>query len=101
MRTWFRSLSAVVLVVALATATVTVARSTPVAPAGVPGPAPSLSVSTVLSGLHRPWDLAFTPGGGMLFTEKGGASPRRAAPSGSGSPRPGRCGRSPIPSTPS
>jgi glucose/arabinose dehydrogenase len=42
-------------------------------PSGVSGPAPNLSVSTVLSGLHRPWDLAFTPGGGMLFTEKGGA----------------------------
>ena len=50
--------------------------STPVAgssPAGVPGPAPSLSVYTVLSGIHRPWDLAFTPGGGMVFTEKSGA----------------------------
>ena len=29
-------------------------------------PAPALSVSTVLSGLHRPWDLAFTPDGRRL-----------------------------------
>jgi len=36
-------------------------------------PAPPLTVTVVLSGLHRPWDLAFTPGGGMVFTEKAGA----------------------------
>ena len=36
-------------------------------------PAPALTVTTVLSGLHRPWDLAFTPGGAMVFTEKAGA----------------------------
>jgi glucose/arabinose dehydrogenase len=59
----------VVAVLALAQASVVPGR----AQAAVPGPAPALSVSTVLSGLHRPWDLAFTPGGGMLFTEKAGA----------------------------
>ena len=31
-----------------------------------------LSVTTVVSGIAQPWDLAFTPGGSMLFTEKGG-----------------------------
>ena len=54
-------------------------------------PGPTLSVSTVLSGLHRPWDLAFTPGGGMLFTEKGGADPvphHRTARSSARSPIP-------------
>jgi glucose/arabinose dehydrogenase len=60
---------ATALAVALVLSGTTVSGS---APSAVP-PAPSLSVSTVLSGLHRPWDLAFTPGGGMLFTEKGGA----------------------------
>jgi glucose/arabinose dehydrogenase len=36
-------------------------------------PAPKgLSVTTVLSNLDRPWDLAFTPGGSMLFTERPG-----------------------------
>ena len=65
-----RPLVVTVLVVALAVGSTTMAGSSPVA---APGPAPSLSVSTVLSGIHRPWDLAFTPGGGMLFTEKCGA----------------------------
>lgn len=36
-------------------------------------PPSRLTVSTVWSGLDRPWDLAFTPGGGMLITEKSGA----------------------------
>jgi glucose/arabinose dehydrogenase len=62
---------AVLLVAVLALAPGAVAPA-PVQ-AAVSGPAPGLSVSTVLSGLHRPWDLAFTPGGGMLFTEKAGA----------------------------
>lgn len=36
-------------------------------------PAPeSLTVTTAVDGLNRPWDIAFTPGGGMLFTEKVG-----------------------------
>lgn len=33
---------------------------------------PSLSVSTVLGGIRRPWDIAFTPDGTMLFTERPG-----------------------------
>jgi glucose/arabinose dehydrogenase len=36
-------------------------------------PAPSsLTVTTVIGSIDRPWDLAFTPGGGILFTEKSG-----------------------------
>jgi glucose/arabinose dehydrogenase len=31
---------------------------------------PSLRVSTVVDGLDHPWDLAFLPGGDMLFTER-------------------------------
>jgi aldose sugar dehydrogenase len=69
-RVQVRTLVAIVLVAALAVGSSSIAGP---ASAAVPGPAPGLSVSTVLSGLHRPWDLAFTPGGGMLFTEKGGA----------------------------
>ena len=57
-------------------------------------PAPPLTVTVVLSGLHRPWDLAFTPGGGMVFTEKAGAIRIRM-------PGAARCARLPIPSTPS
>jgi glucose/arabinose dehydrogenase len=34
--------------------------------------APKVTVATVLGGLHRPWDLAFTPTGGLVFTERGG-----------------------------
>lgn len=33
-------------------------------------PAPALSVTTVMEDLRGPWDLAFAPGGAMLFTEK-------------------------------
>ncbi|MCY3775740.1 MAG: PQQ-dependent sugar dehydrogenase, partial [Candidatus Aminicenantes bacterium] len=40
---------------------------------------PELLVSTLVSGLSIPWDLAFTPDGTMLFTEKRGVlSSRRA-----------------------
>jgi len=33
---------------------------------------PSLAVSTVVSNLEKPWDLAFDPTGTMFFTEKNG-----------------------------
>ena len=45
-------------------------------------PPPTLSVATVVSGLHRPWDFAFTPGGGMVITERGGAIRFRVAATG-------------------
>ena len=32
-----------------------------------------LTVTTVLSGIGRPWDIAFSPGGSMFFTERTGA----------------------------
>lgn len=35
-----------------------------------PAVAPQLERSVVLSGLQSPWDLAFTPDGALLFTEK-------------------------------
>ena len=56
--------------------------STPAPPAGSPTPAPpppagpasteipTLTRTTVVSGLASPWDLAFTPDGTMLYTEK-------------------------------
>lgn len=34
--------------------------------------APSLNVATLVSGLSNPWDIAFTPDGTMLFTERPG-----------------------------
>lgn len=38
-----------------------------------PGPgAPDVAVTTVVGGLHRPWDIAFAPDGTMLFTERTG-----------------------------
>jgi glucose/arabinose dehydrogenase len=36
-----------------------------------PGPS-GLAVTTVVSGLDHPWDMAFTPGGNMLITERSG-----------------------------
>lgn len=56
------------------------------APAPAPPPAgpvitgvPQLARSVVLSSLNNPWDLAFTPDGALLFTEKcNGLSVRRA-----------------------
>jgi glucose/arabinose dehydrogenase len=41
------------------------------APAPAPGP-PTLSATTLVGGLVIPWDLAFTPDGTMLFTERPG-----------------------------
>jgi glucose/arabinose dehydrogenase len=32
----------------------------------------ALAVSNVLTGIGRPWDIAFTPGGQLLFTERAG-----------------------------
>ena len=40
---------------------------------------PKLLVSTLVSGLTIPWDLAFTPGGTMLFTQRGGVLSSRLA----------------------
>ena len=34
--------------------------------------APDITVVTLVSGLSIPWDIAFTPNGTMLFTERGG-----------------------------
>jgi aldose sugar dehydrogenase len=46
---------------------------------GTAGDAPALSRTVVLEGLSGPWDMAFTPDGAMLFTEKcHGLSVRRA-----------------------
>jgi len=35
-------------------------------------PEPKLAVTTVLGGLDHPWDIAFTPGGSTVFTERAG-----------------------------
>lgn len=44
-----------------------------------PGDGPPLTRTLILSGLEKPWDLAFTPDGALLFTEKcRGLSVRRA-----------------------
>ncbi len=36
-------------------------------------PAPEIRVATVVSGLTIPWDMAFTPDGTMLFTQRSGS----------------------------
>ncbi len=53
------------------------APSPPVATSTAYG-APTLTRTVLLSGLANPWDIAFTPDGAMLFTERGrGLSVRR------------------------
>ena len=42
-------------------------------------PPPDLQVSTLVSGLSIPWDLAFTPDGTMLFTQRAGVLSSRLA----------------------
>lgn len=42
-------------------------------------PAPTLRVTTYLTGLAKPWDLAFTPAGDLLVTEKAGTVKVRRA----------------------
>src|SRR5512134_1295366 len=43
-----------------------------------PGP-PTLTRTVYMTGLQNPWDMAFTPDGAMLYTERGrGLSVRRA-----------------------
>jgi glucose/arabinose dehydrogenase len=59
-----------VIAAAIAVASVTTGSA---AHAGVPeGDAPpsGYRVRTILTGLHRPWDAAFTPDGSMIFTER-------------------------------
>ena len=41
-------------------------------PTGEWAPAPEISVTTLVSGLNIPWDIAFTHDGTMLFTERAG-----------------------------
>lgn len=38
---------------------------------------PTLRAQTLVSGLSNPWDLAFTPSGSMIWTERGGRIMRR------------------------
>lgn len=38
---------------------------------------PTLSAQTLVSGISLPWDLAFTPSGSLLWTERGGRIMRR------------------------
>jgi glucose/arabinose dehydrogenase len=58
-RRWNLAVVAVVMTLAMSTTTAC-------------QPPPTLTVTPVISGLNRPWDLAFTPDGTMLFTEKSG-----------------------------
>lgn len=57
----------------MALAALALASPVAVPPAtGAPQGPPPLRVSTVIDGLAVPWDLAFTPDGTMLVTERGG-----------------------------
>lgn len=54
----------------LALAVSVVAASCTTPPAGPSPGAPTLAVTTVVSGLDHPWEVAFTPDGTMLVTER-------------------------------
>src|SRR5688572_7083958 len=63
--------SACTIVGTLLVASVAVAASPPPAsPSATPAEAPKLTHTVVMTGLQDPWDIAFTPDGVMLFTEK-------------------------------
>lgn len=52
-------------------ASILLALNSPAAMAGAPSAeSPRLARTVVMSGLQNPWDIAFTPDGLMLFTEK-------------------------------
>lgn len=61
---------AVVLIAAVAGCNSSRNSPSGAAPETATGGGPALSRSVLLSGLKNPWDLAFTPDGAMLFTEK-------------------------------
>lgn len=44
-----------------------------------PTTVPTLTAQPLVSGLTLPWDLSFTPGGSILWTERGGRIMRRTA----------------------
>jgi glucose/arabinose dehydrogenase len=44
--------------------------------------APSIKAATIVAGLERPWDLAFTPKGSMVITERPGAIKLRVSTTG-------------------
>ena len=64
--------------------------STAAPAAAAPLPPPTLAVSVVVGGLQNPWDLAFTPGGGMVFTERSGPIKFRVAGTAEVGSSPGR-----------
>ncbi|MDQ1678455.1 MAG: aldose sugar dehydrogenase [Actinomycetota bacterium] len=55
-------------VAALVGVTATLIAAPPVTAATTP----AVTVTTVVSGLSHPWDVAFTPGGTLLYTQRGG-----------------------------
>jgi glucose/arabinose dehydrogenase len=58
---------------AAATLCATLAPTLLLAPPAAAGDQPELEVEVLVDGLTFPWDLAFTPNGAMLFTERDGS----------------------------
>ena len=65
-------ISARIIAVTLLVGSVAVAAATPppASPSATSDTAPKLTRTVVMTGLRDPWDIAFTPDGVMLFTEK-------------------------------
>src|SRR5687768_757508 len=57
-------------VLLLGSVAVIAATAPPVSASGESAEAPKLTRTVVMTGLQEPWDIAFTPDGVMLFTEK-------------------------------
>ena len=62
--------SALIALSALTVATVLALPAWAQSPAAPVARVPALEITEVMSGLRGPWDLAFAPGGAMLYTEK-------------------------------
>ena len=64
-----KAMLATIAMVVLTSSLVAATRS-PASPSAASAEAPKLTRTVLMAGLQEPWDIAFTPDGVMLFTEK-------------------------------
>lgn len=59
-----------VIAAAVAVASIATTSTADAAASTAAAPPSGYGVQTILTGLHRPWDAAFTPNGSLIFTER-------------------------------